>query len=110
MGWKYVLADANGNEITTSDVYEEEVDRSTAEDSIIQHRFKSIQSIYVQADQKLTIAMWMDTSYCRYSESGDGYGDIQNDDMGMFEFEDSPLSTNSTKVSRGILPGVLYYF
>ena len=89
-------------------MFEEQVDRSNAVDSIIQHRFQSVKEIMVQSDQKLTIAMWMSTSYCRYSETGDNYQDIENPDKGLFTLEESPLSTNSTRIGRGIIPGFLY--
>jgi hypothetical protein len=54
--------------------------------------------------------MWLDCSNCCFSETGENYRDIDNPDRGLFEFKDSTHSSNSTKVGRGILPGILYNY
>jgi hypothetical protein len=64
--------------------------------------------IEVKADQRFNICVWVTASRSYYSESGDPYREIDNPDMGLFEILDSNYCTNSTRINRGILPGILY--
>ena len=43
-----------------------------------------------------------------YSETGNGFRDHPNIDMGLFTITDSDHSENSTSLNRGIIPGILY--
>lgn len=52
--------------------------------------------------------MWIQGTGTYYSETGDAYKELENEDMGLFELKDSSYSTNSTRIGRGILPGILY--
>ena len=46
---------------------------------------------------------------CHYSETGERPDNIEsNSDPGLFQVDDTTLSTNSTRTNRGIIPGLLY--
>lgn len=114
IGYKYKIMDSNNQDVVPyTQVWEEEVnvDRSTITDHIIQHVFVNHpDGILVQARQKLDWSMWFDSSdgRCYNSENGGDYRNIANEDMGLFELENSSNSGNSTTINRGIIPGILY--
>lgn len=108
IGWKYVIEDSAGSEIFKSEIYEESVSKEGADDCIIKHQFQNVKGIEVKNDQRIHICMWMRVSNCRYSEAGSNYDDIENEHMGLFQFKNSALSSNSTEVNRGIIPAILY--
>jgi PHR domain len=116
-GYKYVLKDVDDTEITTSEVFEEEVicpEAGEIEDHIIKHKFVNHpQGIKVKRDQKFNFASWIcyndSHNRCFYQETGDRPLEIQsNPDPGIFDVQDSNLSSNSTRLNRGIIPGLLY--
>lgn len=70
----------------------------------------------VSASGKIQITIWMSKSfssnscvYTHYGTSGYDYGDVQNEDMGLFTFESAESSSNGTSVSSGQIPAILYY-
>ena len=52
--------------------------------------------------------MWCATQGTYYSETGDAYLEIDNEDKNLFQVKDSAFSTNSTRTNRGLIPGLLY--
>jgi PHR domain len=114
-GHKYVIQEG-GSDIETSQVYEEEVicpPTDEIQDHMIMVTFKAFPTgILVRHGQKFVHASWIHYTdghnRCNYSESGDRAADVVNPDMGLFEITDSSLSSNSTRVNRGIVPGLIY--
>ena len=45
---------------------------------------------------------------CYYAETGERPLEIDNPDKGLFDIADSSLSSNSTRLNRGIMPGFVY--
>ena len=79
----------------------------------MKHKFVGLAGgIHVRAGQRLSFVSWIayndGHNRCFYSESGDRPSEVANPDMDLFEVVDSPLSSNSTRVNRGICPGLLY--
>ena len=115
-GYKYVIKDAADADVFTSEVFEEEVTCPLPEeitDHIIQHRFiNNATGVLVRAGQKYVHASWIayndGHNRCFYAESGDRPREVENTDTGLFDVADSSLSSNSTRVNRGIVPGLLY--
>lgn len=117
-GHKYVLQNSSGAEITASQVYEENVVCPPDEeiiDNVIQFKFVALAGgVRVEAGQKFIHAGWIayndGHNRCFYSESGDRPADVEgNPDPNLFEVSDSSLSSNSTRLNRGIVPGFLYH-
>lgn len=82
-------------------------------DHIIQHKHASLPNgIVVRVGQKFAYSMWINYNdghnRCYYSESGDSPLTVANEDQGLFNVEDSDMSSNSTRQGRGIVPGLLY--
>eukprot|EP00347_Sterkiella_histriomuscorum_P023363 403334928 len=126
LGYKYHVEDHEGNNLFSSEMIEEQVNCPLPneplseenqsildiESHIIWYKFQSIsqsQGITVRANQRFNVQTWMSGDRCYYSETGEGYANIQlNEDMGLFRISDSQYCSNSTRVNRGILPGILY--
>ncbi|CDW91634.1 UNKNOWN [Stylonychia lemnae] len=117
--YKYHIEDQDGNNVMTSDLIEESVVLSQLQDEdlnnsdhIIWYKFQSFSlanGILVRKDHKFNIQMWVTLERCYYSESGSNYNQIDvNEDMDLFSIYDSQYCTNSTRVNRGIFPGIIY--
>ena len=111
MGYKYHIEDISGNNIYSSPFCEEEVAPLPGEvtDHIIQYKFKNYpKGIDIKVGQRFNFCMWLSISRCYYSETGGAYHELENTDKDIFELKDSNFCTNSTRVERGIIPGIIY--
>ena len=114
---KYILSDASGQQLYASEVYEERIAHPHGQivDHIFKYRFQALrEGVVIRAGQK-----WQHGCFITYDDGhvhcfksnlgAPNVGSIPNEDQGLFEVTDSPMTNNGTDRSSGLIPGLLYY-
>ena len=97
LGYKYIIEDLSGTEISKTEVFRENVEPVDVEGHIIQHKFENHKTgIIVRVGQRFHYIQWISVDRCWYSESGNDYRTVENPDMDLFTIETSDKSSNST--------------
>ena len=113
-GYKYLVEDTNDSLLQESPVYVDEVTGNQEVDNhMMMIKWKSLESgVVVKKGQKFTYATWIEYKdghkKCFYADNGQNPESVENPDKGLFRLEKSRLDNNSTIVSTGLIPGLLY--
>ncbi len=115
-GYKFELEEANGILIRESPPYVDEVTGpQEVQDHMINLKWKSLNTgVIVKRGQKFIYSTWLEfkdgCDKCWYADTGVDPGQIQNQDQGLFALElVYNRRGNSTSVSTGVIPGLLYH-
>eukprot|EP00347_Sterkiella_histriomuscorum_P006733 403351642 len=110
--YKYKITDENDDIVISETSQKSELvpfQPDQVDEHIIKHEFVNYpEGIIVKAGQHFNFMQQISCSESYYSHQGDDYQTIPNTDMGIFTFQDSQDSSNSTTVESGIIPGFLY--
>jgi len=93
LGYRFYIEEpVDGAIASQSELFEEVVEQTeqNTANHIVWHKFQNYPGgVLVKAGQKFNFVQWMNGERCYYSESGEYYRQIPNEDKDLFTIQDS---------------------